>query len=164
MQKVNIKKTNLQYDYSKLSNRTKTDMVVIHHTGNPTDDDLSAKEINASHQAQGWTCIGYHYVIRKDGTIEEGRPHWTVAAHAYGFNSHTIGIHVCGNFEIAQPTQAQTESLAMLLANVCYDYGLPIDKDHVVAHRDLMSTACCGKNLYNQLQTVRGKAIWYQQN
>lgn len=164
MQKVNIKKTNLQYDYSQLSNRTKTDMVVIHHTGNPTDDDLSAEEINASHQAQGWTCIGYHYVIRKDGTIEEGRPHWTVAAHAYVFNSHTIGIHVCGNFEIGEPTQAQIESLAMLLANVCDDYGLPIDKDHVVAHRDLMATACCGENLYNQLQTVRGKAIWYQQN
>ena len=164
MQKVNIKKTDLQYDYSQLSNRTKTDMVVIHHTGNPTDDDLSAEEINTSHQAQGWTCIGYHYVIRKDGTIEEGRPHWTVAAHAYGFNSHTIGIHVCGNFEIGEPTQAQIESLAMLLANVCYDYWLPIDKDHVVAHRDLMATACCGENLYNQLQTVRGKAIWYQQN
>lgn len=164
MQKVNIKKTNLQYDYSQLSNRTKTDMVVIHHTGNPTDDDLSSAEINASHQAQGWTCIGYHYVIRKDGTIEEGRPHWTIGAHAYGDNDHTIGIHVCGNFEIAQPTQAQIESLAMLLANVCDDYGLPIDKDHVVAHRDLMATACCGENLYNQLQTVRGKAIWYQQN
>lgn len=164
MQKVNIKKTNLQYDYSQLSNRTKTDMVVIHHTGNPTDDDLSAEEINASHQEQGWTCIGYHYVIRKDGTIEEGRPHWTVGAHAYGDNDHTIGIHVCGNFEIGEPTQAQIESLAMLLANVCDDYGLPIDKDHVVAHRDLMATACCGENLYNQLQTVRGKAIWYQQN
>lgn len=164
MQKVNIKKTNLQYDYSQLSNRTKTDMVVIHHTGNPTDDDLSAEEINASHQAQGWTCIGYHYVIRKDGTIEEGRPHWTVGAHAYGDNDHTIGIHVCGNFEIGEPTQAQIESLAMLLANICDDYGLPIDKDHVVAHRDLMATACCGENLYNQLQTVRGKAIWYQQN
>lgn len=164
MQKVNIKKTNLQYDYSQLSKRTKTDMVVIHHTGNPTDDDLSAEEINASHQAQGWTCIGYHYVIRKDGTIEEGRPHWTVGAHAYGDNDHTIGIHVCGNFEIGEPTQAQIESLAMLLTNVCDDYGLPIDKFHVVAHRDLMATACCGENLYNQLQTVRGKAIWYQQN
>lgn len=164
MQKVNIKKTNLQYDYSQLANRTKTDMVVIHHTGNPTDDDLSAEEINTSHQEQGWTCIGYHYVIRKDGTIEEGRPHWTVGAHAYGDNDHTIGIHVCGNFEIGEPTQAQIESLAMLLANICDDYGLPIDKDHVVAHRDLMATACCGENLYNQLQTVRGKAIWYQQN
>ena len=164
MQKAKIKNCNLSYNYDELSTRKKTDMIVVHHTGNPTDDDLSAIEINTSHKGQGWTCIGYHYVIRKDGTIEEGRPHWTVGAHAYGENSHTIGIHVCGNFEIAEPTNAQIESLAMLLANVCHDYGLPIDKGHVVAHRDLMATACCGRNLYSKLQTVRGKAVWYQQN
>ena len=164
MQKVNIKDTHLNYDYNELSTRKKTDMIVIHHTGNPTDDDLNAKALNTSHKAQGWTCIGYHYVIRKDGSIEQGRPHWTVGAHAYGENNHTIGIHVCGNFNLAKPTTAQIESLAMLLANVCYEYGLPIDKDHVVGHRDLMATACPGDNLYDVLQTIRGKAIWYQQN
>ena len=164
LQKVNIKDTHLQYNYGELLNRNATDMIVIHHTGNPTDDDLSAQELNASHQAQGWTCIGYHYVVRKDGSIEQGRPHWTVGAHAYGENSHTIGIHVCGNFEESQPTQAQIESTAMLLANICHDYGLPIDSAHVVGHRDLMATACPGRNLYDILQTIRGKAIWYQQN
>lgn len=164
MQRVNIKKVNLAYYYGALKPRTITDMVVVHHTGNPTDDDLSAKEINASHQAQGWACIGYHYVIRKDGTVEAGRPHWTVGAHAYGENKHTIGIHVCGNFEEAEPTDAQIESLAMLLANVCHDYGLPIDEDHVVGHRDLMATACPGANLYAMLPDVRGKANWYAQN
>lgn len=161
MQKVNTKKADFSYEYSNLNTRKKTDMVVLHHTGNPTDDDLSASEINASHQAQGWTCIGYHYVIRKNGVIEEGRPHWTVGAHAYGENSHTVGIHVCGNFEIGEPTAKQIESLAMLLANICADYGLPIDREHVKAHRELMPTACCGRNLYKQLDTVVGKANWY---
>ena len=164
MQKVNIKKCDFDYDYNNLTTRNKTDMIVIHHTGNPTDDDLSANEINASHQNQGWTCIGYHYVIRKNGIVEEGRPHWTVGAHAYGENSHTIGIHVCGNFEIAHPTNAQIESLAMLLANLCNDYGLPIDRETIVAHRELMPTACCGRNLYKQLDTVVGKANWYADN
>lgn len=164
MQKVNIKKCNLDYDYNRLSTRSKTDMIVIHHTGNPQDDDLSTREINASHQAQGWTCIGYHYVVRKDGTVEEGRPHWTTGAHAYGENSHTIGIHVCGNFEIGEPTDEQIESLAMLLANLCSDYGLPIDRDHVVVHRELMPTACPGRNLYEIIDTVVGKAIFYYDN
>ena len=63
MERVYLKDLGLQYNYSELENRNKTDMIVIHHTGNPTDDDLSAKEINASHQSQAWTCIGYHYVI-----------------------------------------------------------------------------------------------------
>lgn len=164
MKRVNLKDTGLNYDYNALETRTKTDMIVIHHTGNPADDDLSAAEINASHQAQGWTCIGYHYVVRKDGTIEIGRPHWTVGAHAYGENSHTIGVHLCGNFEIAVPTAAQIESVAMLLANICNDYGLPVDAEHIVGHRDLMSTACPGTNLYSILDTIRGKAVFYQQN
>ena len=162
MQRANIKKTYL--NFSSLDNRPKTDKIVIHHTGNPTDDNLSAIAIHSSHQAQGWSGIGYHYVVRKDGTVEEGRPHWTIGAHTYGDNSHTLGIHVCGNFEIGQPTDAQIESLAMLISGLAYDYGLPINDQTVVAHRDLMPTACCGKNLYEQLDTVRGKANWYQQN
>ncbi|WP_295165142.1 peptidoglycan recognition protein family protein, partial [Selenomonas sp. F0473] len=121
-------------------------------------------EIHASHRAQGWAGIGYHYVVRKDGTVEAGRPHWTIGAHAYGENGHTIGIHVCGNFEIAEPTDAQIESLAMLLANLCTDYGLPIDDDHVSGHCELMPTACPGMNLYVLLPYVRGKANWYAQN
>ena len=161
MERIHLKETYLDIDYNQLSNRSETDQVVIHHTGNPTDDDLSAAEINASHKARGWSCIGYHYVIRKDGTVEQGRPHWTVGAHAYGHNSHTIGIHVCGNFEEAEPTSEQIESLAMLLANLCTDYGLPIDRDHIAGHRELMGTACPGANLYEMMDTIVGKANFY---
>lgn len=161
MERAHLKETYLDIDYNRLSNRAETDQVVIHHTGNPTDDDLSAAEINASHKARGWSCIGYHYVVRKDGTVEHGRPHWTVGAHAYGHNSHTIGIHVCGNFEEAEPTSEQIESLAMLLANLCTDYGLTIDRDHIVGHRELMPTACPGRNLFAQMDEIVGKANFY---
>lgn len=161
MERAYLKDTGLQYDYNDLQVRSKTDVVVIHHTGNPTDDDLSAQQINTSHQAKGWTCIGYHYVIRKDGTIEIGRPHWTVGAHAYGENAHTIGIHLCGNFEIGKPTAAQVESAAMLLANICTDYGIPIDRNHIVGHRELMETACPGANAFAMLDDIVGKAAFY---
>lgn len=161
MERVHLKDLNLNYNAGNLKTRGETDMIVLHHTGNPTDDDLSAEEINASHQAKGWTCIGYHYVVRKDGTVEIGRPHWTVGAHAYGHNSHTIGIHVCGNFEIGEPTDAQIESTAMLLANLCTDYGLPIDRDHIAGHRELMGTACPGSNLFAQMDEILGKANFY---
>ena len=162
MDKPTIVDYNLEF--SDLTERDYTDMIVIHHTGNPEDDDLSAEEIHESHLAQGWAGIGYHFVIRKDGTIEQGRPIDTIGAHAYGANSHTIGIHVCGNFELAYPTQAQVESLSYLVGWVAEQYNIPPDYMHVVGHRDLMATACPGENLYNLLQTVRGKAIWYQNN
>lgn len=81
MQKANIIETNLEF--GKLYARECTDMLVIHHTGNAVDDDMSARQIHRSHKNNGWTGIGYHYVVRKDGSIERGRPHWSVGAHAY---------------------------------------------------------------------------------
>lgn len=156
--------TDYGLQFGVLIARATTDMIVIHHTGNPADDDLSAEQIHASHLMQGWSGIGYHFVVRKDGTVEVGRPEWASGAHAYGENSHTIGIHVCGNFELATPTPAQIESLAYLVGYLCEQYDLIPDPRHVVGHRDLMATACPGQQLYSMLQTICGKAIWYQQH
>lgn len=159
MEIVNVKDTHLHFN-GALSTRETTDMIVLHHTGG-ADIDASAEEIDQWHKNNGWAGIGYHYVIRKDGTVEKGRPDWTVGAHAYGENWHTIGIHLSGDFSVAEPTDAQIESTAMLLANLCTDYGLPIDAEHIVGHRDLMSTDCPGDNLYHEIPTIIGKANWY---
>ena len=150
--------------FTNYAQRYTTDLIVIHHTGNPTDDDLSAEDIHRIHQAEGWAGIGYHYVIRKDGSIEIGRPDWAVGAHAWGENWHSIGVHVCGNFEIGVPTAEQIESTAYLIGWLCDEYDLIPNKNHVLGHCDLMATACPGKNLYDILQTIRGKAIWYMQH
>lgn len=63
MERIPIAETYLDIDHNRLTTRSMTDQIVLHHTGNPSDDDLSAAEIDASHKAQGWMCIGYHYVI-----------------------------------------------------------------------------------------------------
>lgn len=148
--------------FSSLTPREGTNRIVIHHTGNPYDDDLSAEQIHASHQAQRWSGIGYHFVIRKDGSIELGRPDWSIGAHAYGFNSDSIGIHVCGNFDQAEPTKAQLDALPQLIADICDAYGLIAADTIVVGHRDLMATACPGNNLYKQMDTIRGNVEWYR--
>ena len=161
MKKPDIKDYDLEFN--SLSDRYMTDMIVVHHTGNPSDDDLSAEDIHYMHRGQGWSGIGYHYVIRKNGQVEQGRPEDTVGAHASGENWHSIGIHVSGNFEEAEPTEYQIESLAYLIGWLCDKYDLdPFTA--VVGHRDLMATACPGENLYNILSTVCGKAAWYMEN
>lgn len=158
---VDIVETSLDFD--SLSERGYTDMVVIHHTG-CNDIDASAEQIHQWHINQnGWSGIGYHYVIRKDGTIERGRPEWAIGSHAFGENSHTIGIHLSGDFEQANPTEEQIEKCALLIADICERYGIPIDRDHVVGHGELMATDCPGRNLQYLLNdgTITGKAIWY---
>ncbi len=151
-------------DFLSLIPRDDTELIVIHHTGDPEDDDLSAEDIHASHLAQGWSGIGYHYVIRKDGSIEAGRPEWAVGAHAQSHNWESIGVHLSGNFEIGVPTSEQIESCAYLVGWLCERYDLIPNSYHVKGHRDLMPTACPGRNLYDILDTIRGKAIWYEQH
>ncbi len=157
---VDIKETNLSFN--SLSERSYTDMVVIHHTGG-NDIDASAEEIHGWHLNNGWAGIGYHYVIRKDGTIERGRPEWAIGSHAYGENSHTIGIHLSGDFEQAEPTDEQLDRCGALVADICARYGIPIDRDHVVGHGELMATSCPGVNLQALLDddTITGKAVFY---
>ncbi len=157
-----IKIVETDLDFTSLSERPITDMIVIHHTGG-NDIDASAEQIHGWHKNQGWAGIGYHYVIRKNGTIERGRPEWAIGSHAYGENSHTIGIHISGDFEQAEPTVEQVENCAELIADICTRYGIPIDRAHIVGHGELMSTSCPGKNLQMLLDNgiITGKANYY---
>lgn len=77
-----------------------TDIAVIHHTASP---DVSASTIDKWHKEKGWDGIGYHFVIRWDGTIEEGRSLNKNGAHALGRNQY-VGIVLTGydNFSIMQ--------------------------------------------------------------
>jgi N-acetyl-anhydromuramyl-L-alanine amidase AmpD len=164
MQKLMINETFLDTEADSYMTRRETNAVVIHHTGTLEDADVSADEIDCTHKGLGWTGIGYHYVIRKDGTIERGRPHSAIGAHAYGRNSDTIGIALSGNFELTEPTPQQIESTALLTAHLTYRYEIPLDATHILGHRDINATACPGRNLGRMLPTIIGKAIWYQEH
>lgn len=157
-----VKPKDYGLEFNSLTQRDRITRIVIHHTGNPTDDDLSAEQIHRSHLNMGWSGIGYHFVIRKEGTVELGRPVDCVGAHAEGFNYCSIGVHVCGNFNIAEPTKAQLDTLPMLIADICDAYGLIAATDVVVGHRDLMATACPGDNLYKHMDEIRGNTEWYR--
>lgn len=157
-----VKPKDYGLQFTDLTPRDSTTRIIIHHTGNPVDDDISAEQLHRSHQNLGWAGIGYHFVIRKDGSIELGRPSECVGAHTEGFNYCSIGIHVCGNFNLAEPTKAQLNALPMLIADICDAYGLIASDSIVTGHRDLMATECPGNNLYKQLDTIRGNAEWYR--
>lgn len=154
----NIIETNLTPILS-LAERNQTDMIVIHHTGE-ADIDASAEQIDQWHKNNNppWAMIGYHFVIRKNGDIERGRLEWAVGSHVYGENYHTLGIHLSGDFMTAQPTPAQMESCAALVNYLCIRYGIPLDRDHIVGHCDLMSTDCPGTNLYSRLDEIIANA------
>ena len=136
--------------------RSWTDTIVIHHVGTPSGE-VSSQTIHNAHIGNGWLGIGYHYVIHKDGTIERGRPLMSEGAHAYGHNSHTVGINLTGNFEWETPTDEQIESLIELLTSLCRIFHLPSDGTSIIGHGDLNATACPGWNLYRRLPEIRSE-------
>lgn len=76
--------------------RTKTDTIVIHCSATRAGQDIGVEQITAWHQAKGWETIGYHFVIRRDGTVEAGRLVQMIGAHVQGHNASSIGICLVG--------------------------------------------------------------------
>ena len=124
---------------SGLSRRAKTNVIVLHHADAHT---CTAQQIDNWHKGNGWSGIGYHFFIRKDGSIYRGRPEWAVGAHALGRNSDTIGVCVEGNYEEEKTMpQTQKNSVKEILSYLKGKYP----KVELKGHRDVGATDCPGK-------------------
>lgn len=137
---MQIKETKLSFK-SGMKQRNKTNRFIIHHTASA---DVPASTIHQWHLNQGWSGIGYHFVIRQNGDIERGRAENLIGAHAgEKGNPDSIGIVLTGNFETGKPTTAQMDSLLWLLKDYLFPkYGVK----PVIGHKDVMATACPGRN------------------
>jgi len=77
--------------------RTKTDTIVIHCAATKPSMNIGAEEIKKWHvDERGWSDIGYHFVITRDGTKELGRGSDLSGAHARAVNGTSVGICLVG--------------------------------------------------------------------
>ncbi|MBZ5882544.1 peptidoglycan recognition protein family protein, partial [Escherichia coli] len=107
--------------------RKSTDYLVVHCAATPPSWNGGAKEIRQWHREKGWIDIGYHFVIRRDGTVETGRPENTVGAHVENHNSNSIGICLVGGVDDKLKAQnnftpAQFAALALKLRELKKKY------------------------------------------
>jgi N-acetylmuramoyl-L-alanine amidase len=116
--------------------------LVVHTVG--VRGDSSAASIRKFHvtkddprtpakEGNGWRDIGYHFVIRKDGRVEQGRPLDQAGAHLEGAND-TWGVCISGDGDSEPWTDAQWESFLTLAETVCRREGWGADK--VIGHRE----------------------------
>lgn len=139
-----IRKYNLNFDKRRMAYRdlSEIDTLIIHHTA--ISEDVSAARIDEEHKKIGWACIGYHYLIHKNGSIEKCRKNNMIGAHCQGYNSTSIGIALGGNFEKEKPTEEQLEALKGLIAALCVAYP---NIKAVQGHCHYLATACPGCEL-----------------
>lgn len=117
--------------------------IIIHCTATPEGRDVTAQDVDTWHRARGFNCIGYHYLIRLDGTVEQGRPTGLAGAHCLGHNLHSIGIAYAGGLDAAgrtadTRTPQQRQALRALLGRLRSRYP----KAAIHSHRDFAVKAC----------------------
>lgn len=119
--------------------RRSTKYIAIHCSATRPALDVGVKEIRQWHKNQGWEDIGYHFVIRRDGRVEKGRPVDNVGAHVAGYNSTAVGVCLVGGVsqkDYTKPennfTPEQWTSLKTLVASLVAKYPGAV----VWGHRD----------------------------
>ncbi|MGL5965359.1 MAG: N-acetylmuramoyl-L-alanine amidase, partial [Fusobacteriaceae bacterium] len=79
--------------------RGSTDHIVIHCSATKPTMDIGVRDIRMWHKQQGWLDVGYHFIIKRDGTIEEGRPVDVVGSHVKNHNSNSVGVCLVGGVD-----------------------------------------------------------------
>lgn len=144
---MNIIETNLKFK-TKLTKIDRPSMIVIHHAAHSS---ATIEDIHSWHKKNGWSGIGYHFLIAKDGQIYRGRPENTMGAHCKSYNAVSLGICLQGNFEVEKISEIQFEALMILCHHLCNQYRISTVK----GHKELRCTSCPGKNFpLERIKTV----------
>lgn len=113
--------------------------IVIHCSDTEDSLDISARDIREWHtRDNGWSDIGYHYVVRRNGTLEKGRDLDQIGAHVQGHNKDSIGICWVGRKQISSE---QYTSLLAVVRGLMNMFNLTVD--NVYGHKELDDHKTC---------------------
>ena len=122
----------------------KIDKIIVHCSATPEGKDYSVDTIRKWHLQRGFSDIGYHYIIYRDGSIHTGRDESVIGAHCKGHNSNSIGVCYIGGVATDGKTPKDTrtieqkQSLVKLLKELKTKYP----QASIHGHRDFSSKAC----------------------
>lgn len=125
-------------DTPRLPDREGTDLLVVHCSATAPTLDIGVADIDRWHRQRGFDAVGYHYVVCRDGRLQQGRRESETGAHVKGYNSRSIGICLAGGVDAANRPQnnftaLQFDTLARLLSALQARYP----QARLLGHRDL---------------------------
>lgn len=134
--------------------RTETTLLIVHCAATPPSMNIGLREIRQWHKEKGWLDVGYHFIIRRDGTIEDGRDVGAIGAHCEGKNYTSVGVCLVGGVDAGGKPQAnftpqQMQALKDVLAGLKVEYP----EATVHGHREFAAKACPSFDVQRWLNT-----------
>lgn len=121
----------------------KIDKIIIHCSATPEGRAVTVETIRGWHRKQGWSDIGYHYVIYLDGSVHEGRPLEAIGAHTSGENLHSVGIcYVGGCDKNMKPKDTRTAEQEAALVELVKRLKERFPGATVHGHNEYAAKAC----------------------
>lgn len=117
----------------------KINKIVVHCSATREGQDHDVDDIRRWHKAKGWRDVGYHYVIKLDGTVQAGRPESQPGSHVAGHNADSIGIVYIGGLAAngVTPKDTRTQAQKVALRSLIGTLKLKHQDPLVLGHRDL---------------------------
>ena len=122
----------------------KINEILVHCSATAERRDYSVGDIDRWHKSRGWQCIGYHYVIYRDGSVHTGRPVTQIGAHCTGHNANSIGVCYIGGgaADGKTPKDTRTPQQREALRRLVTDLQKQYPGATVHGHREFAAKAC----------------------
>jgi N-acetylmuramoyl-L-alanine amidase len=121
------------------------DFIAVHCSATPATLDWDVEDVRRSHRQRGWRDVGYHYIIKRDGTLQKGRPDNIPGAHEPRINRNSIAICMIGGSPpIGSPEHRKglgennfTEAQWKTLAQIVRELHAKHPAAEIIGHRDV---------------------------
>ena len=130
--------------------------IIVHCSATPEGKDFTVQDIRVWHKARGFSDIGYHYVIYRNGDINTGRDVDIAGAHCTGHNTHSIGVCYIGGCASDGKTPKDTRTLNQkaALINLLRDLRKLYPYAKIRGHRDFAAKACPSFDATKEYNTI----------
>ena len=127
-----------------LVNKRTIKELIVHCSATPEGKDYSVDTIRQWHLQRGFSDIGYHYVIYRDGSIHIGRDESIIGAHCTGHNTNSIGVCYIGGCasDGKTPKDTRTTEQKQSLVKLLKELKTKYPQASIHGHRDFSSKAC----------------------
>ena len=126
--------------------------IILHCSATKEGRDFTVADIDRWHKARGWRCIGYRFVIYRDGTVHTGRPIEQIGAHTSNHNARSIGICYVGGLDASgKPKDTRTPQQRAALRRLVTNLRKRFPNAAVHGHRDYTPKACPSFDVHKEL-------------